>query len=181
MEQAILKPKNLPKELLSTHKVALSLARIQRWPPNSTPRTLPIIAIGHHDLEFEAHSIQDLEALADVRPVTEVEVPIKSQEVQNIRLLADNLPPHRALPTPEEQMTQAYQNNHLALEIFEALRIGAQRNRTLSLVDCRSVNNKLFYQDRLYIPDNEELRLGIIQGTHDTPVAGHPGREQTFE
>ena len=30
MEQAILKPKNLPKELLSIHMVALSLSRIQR-------------------------------------------------------------------------------------------------------------------------------------------------------
>ena len=45
MEHAILKPKNQPKELLSSHKVALSLAEIQRRPPNSTPRTLPIIAI----------------------------------------------------------------------------------------------------------------------------------------
>ena len=98
-----------------------------------------------------------------------------------MRLLADNLPPAGALPTLEEQMTQAYQNDPLALEIFEALRIGAQRNRTLSLVDCRSVNNKLFYQDRLYVPDNAELRLRIIQGSHDTPVAGHPGRERTFE
>ena len=181
MEQAILKPKNLPKELLSIHTVALLLAGIQRRPPNSTPRTLPIIAIGHQDLEFEAHSIQDLEALADVGLVTEVEVPLKSQEVQNMRLLADNLPPPGALPTLEEQMTQAYQNDPLALEIFEALRIGAQRNRTLSLVDCRSVNNKLFYQDRLYVPDNEELRLRVIQWSHDTPVAGHPGRERTFE
>ena len=98
-----------------------------------------------------------------------------------MRLLADNLPPAGALPTLEEEMTQAYQNYPLVLEIFEALRIGAQRNRTLSLVDCRSVNNKLFYHDRLYVPDNEELRLRIIQGSHDTPAAGHPGRERTFE
>ena len=62
-------------------------------------------------------------------------------------LLADNLPPPGALPTLEEQMTQAYQNDPLAIEIFQALRTGAQRNRTLFLVDCRSVNDKLFYQD----------------------------------
>ena len=37
MEQTILKPKNLRKELLSIHMVALSLAGIQRRPPNSTP------------------------------------------------------------------------------------------------------------------------------------------------
>ena len=168
MEQTILKPKNLPKELLSVYILALSLAGMQRRPPNSTPRTLPIIAIGHQDLEFEGQSIQDLEALADVGLITEIEVPLKSQEVHNMRLLVDNLPPPGALPTLEEQMTQAYQNDTLVLEIFEALRIGARRNRTLSLVNCRSINNKLFYQDRLYVPDDEELRLRIIQGSHDT-------------
>ena len=181
MEQAILKPKNLPKELLSTHKVALSLAGIQRRPPNSTPRTLPIIVIGHRDLEFEAHSIQDLEALADIGLITEVKVPRKSQEAHNMRLLADNLPPLGALPTHKEQMTQAYQNDALALEIFEFLRTGAQQNQTCSLVDCRSVNNKLFYQDQLYEPDNKELCLRIIQGSHDTPAARHPGHEPTFK
>ena len=126
MEQAILKLKNLPKELLSIHTVALSLAGIQHPPPNSTPRTLPIIAIGYPDLEFEAQSIQDLEGLADVGLITEVEVPLKLQDVQNMHLLADNLPPPRASPTLEEQMTEAYQNDPLAMEIFEALQIGAQ-------------------------------------------------------
>ena len=98
-----------------------------------------------------------------------------------MHLLADNLPPPGALPTLEEQMTKAYHNDPQVIEIFQALRTGAQRNRTLSLVDCRSVNNKLFYQDWLYVPDNEELCLRIIQGSHDTPAAGHPGRERTFE
>ena len=126
MEQALIKPKNLPKDLLSIHTVALSLAGIQRRPHNSTPLTLPIIAIGHQDLEFEAHTIQDLEALADVGLVTEVKVPLQSQEVENMCLLANNLPPPGALPKLEEQMTAAYQNDPLAMEIFAALRIGAQ-------------------------------------------------------
>ena len=126
MEQTILKPKNLPNKLLSIHSVALSLAGIQRRPPNRSPQTLPIIEIGPQDLEFEAHSIQDLEALADVGLVTEVEVPLKSQKVHNMRLLADNLPPPGALTTLEEQMTQASQNDPLAIEIFQALRTAAQ-------------------------------------------------------
>ena len=35
IQQTILKPKNLPNELLSIHTVALSMAGIQRRPPNS--------------------------------------------------------------------------------------------------------------------------------------------------
>ena len=137
--------------------------------------------MGHQDLEFEAQGIQDLEALPDVGLVIEVKAPPKSQEVYNMCFLADNLPPPSELPTLEQQITQAYQNDPLVLEIFEALQTGAQQNRTLSLIDCRSVNNKFFYRDRLYVPDNEELCLQIIQGSHDTLAAGHPGHERTFE
>ena len=53
-----------------------------------------------------------------------------------MRLLLDNLSTPAALPTIEEQMTQAYHNDTLAPQIFEALQTGAQQNRTLSLVDC---------------------------------------------
>ena len=35
--------------------------------------------------------------------------------------------------------------------------------------------------DKLFVPDNEELRMHIIQMHHDTPVAGHPGTEKTLE
>ena len=45
-----------------------------------------------------------------------------------MRFLADNLPPPGALPTLEQQMTQAYQNEPRALEMFKALRTGDQRN-----------------------------------------------------
>ena len=37
MEKTILKPKNLPTEHLIIHTVSLSLAGIQRRPPNRTP------------------------------------------------------------------------------------------------------------------------------------------------
>ena len=45
-----------------------------------------------------------------------------------MHLLADNLPPAGALPKLEEQMTEGYQNDPLAIEIFDALRTSAQRN-----------------------------------------------------
>ena len=106
--------------------------------------------------------------------MTKVEAPLKSQEVYIMLLLADNLPPTGALPTLEAQKTQAYENDPLALEIFEALRTGAQRNRTLPLVDCQCVNNKLFYHNQLYVPDDEELRLRIIQGSHDNTSCRTP-------
>ena len=37
-----------------------------------------------------------------------------------MNLLGDHLPPPGALPTLDDQMTQASQNDHVALEIYKA-------------------------------------------------------------
>ncbi|QRW22611.1 Retrotransposable element Tf2 protein [Rhizoctonia solani] len=39
----------------------------------------------------------------------------------------------------------------------------------------------LFYQGRIVVPDMGTLRTEILQIFHDSPLAGHPGRQQTLE
>jgi len=39
----------------------------------------------------------------------------------------------------------------------------------------------LYYKDRLFVPDNEELQTLIAKGCHDSKVAGHFGQEKTLE
>ena len=39
----------------------------------------------------------------------------------------------------------------------------------------------LYYENRLYIPDNDELHTVIAKGCHDSRVAGHFGQEKTIE
>lgn len=39
----------------------------------------------------------------------------------------------------------------------------------------------LYYEDRLYIPEDNPLRLEIIASHHDDPSAGHPGRRKTLQ
>ena len=34
---------------------------------------------------------------------------------------------------------------------------------------------------RMYVPDNDSLRMHIISSHHDSPVAGHPGYQKTQE
>ena len=63
--------------------------------------------------------------MADVGYLTEVKVTLKSQEVYNMHLLVVNLPAPWALPTLQEQITEAYQNDPQAQELFEAHRNGA--------------------------------------------------------
>ncbi|MBW0557061.1 hypothetical protein O181_096776 [Austropuccinia psidii MF-1] len=39
----------------------------------------------------------------------------------------------------------------------------------------------LLFKDRVVIPSNEELQLNILQKRHDSPLAGHPGKEKTLK
>jgi hypothetical protein len=39
----------------------------------------------------------------------------------------------------------------------------------------------LFYQGRIFVPDNEELKRDLIAAFHDSPIAGHPGQQRTLE
>ncbi|KAF8679652.1 hypothetical protein RHS04_04614 [Rhizoctonia solani] len=39
----------------------------------------------------------------------------------------------------------------------------------------------LFYQGRIVVPDVGTLRTDLLQIFHDSPLAGHPGRQQTLE
>ena len=39
----------------------------------------------------------------------------------------------------------------------------------------------LYFQDRIYVPRDADLRRRIIELHHDTKVAGHPGRWKTLE
>ena len=36
------------------------------------------------------------------------------------------------------------------------------------------------YQGRLVVPPNQELRCDVLRDLHDTPMAGHPGRDNTL-
>jgi hypothetical protein len=39
----------------------------------------------------------------------------------------------------------------------------------------------LFYQGKIVVPDNEDLKRDLISAFHDSPIAGHPGQQRTLE
>ena len=45
------------------------------------------------------------------------------------------------------------------------------------------LKDRVFYDKngKIYVPDNQALCLDIVKLHHDTPIAGHPGREKTLE
>ena len=70
-------------------------------------------------------------------------------------------------------------------EIMQALRDGERQTPIMkkihmSLSDCKLRDDRLYYRDLLYIPDHDELRLKLLQKSHDSMSAGHPGTTKTF-
>ena len=46
--------------------------------------------------------------------------------------------------------------------------------------DLRVDKEKLYIKDRLYIPDNDELKVCVLQQHHDSPEQGHLGYKSIF-
>jgi hypothetical protein len=47
--------------------------------------------------------------------------------------------------------------------------------------DCKICENRIYYRNRLFIPENTELKMQIIYRTHNSEAKGHPGRMKTTE
>jgi len=65
--------------------------------------------------------------------------------------------------------------------VITALRTKQQRLKEFPLAECQLRNNQVYYRNQLLVPEDEELRLRIIQLCHDTSVANHSNRVKTYE
>lgn len=75
----------------------------------------------------------------------------------------------------------AYPLDKTIQSILEALDKNASRHREITLADYERRGDYLFYRNRLYIPDHNELKAELLRQCHDKPAAGHPSRSKTYE
>jgi hypothetical protein len=47
--------------------------------------------------------------------------------------------------------------------------------------DCKICKNRIYYRNRLFIPENIELKVQIIYRIYNSGAKGHPGRMKTTE
>jgi hypothetical protein len=47
--------------------------------------------------------------------------------------------------------------------------------------NCKICENRIYYKNRLFSPENTELKMQIIYKTHNSEAGGHPGRMKTTE
>ena len=89
----------------------------------------------------------------------------------------------------DEIIDAAYSRSPLAAMMLAALRDphirtwpkNIRKELRISKVDCRVMNGRIYYRDRLFVPPDDELRTQIIYRTHSTGPAGHPGRVKTVD
>ncbi len=61
------------------------------------------------------------------------------------------------------------------------LRTGVRKSTRITLSECETRNSRLYYRNRLVIPDHDELKVKLLRYVHDSPVGGHPGRTKTLD
>ena len=81
----------------------------------------------------------------------------------------------------DKAISKAYEHDDFASEILTALRQNSTYSKKITLAECKEENGRLWYQGRLYIPNDKRLRTRICQTHHDTPGAGHTGRTKTLD
>ncbi|CAJ2508458.1 Uu.00g134840.m01.CDS01, partial [Anthostomella pinea] len=72
----------------------------------------------------------------------------------------------------DDLIDMAYSTNHMAKKV---------RFMRVPFSDCKLRNGRIFYHDKLFIPENDHLRSQIQYRTHALPASGHPGGAKTAE
>ena len=89
----------------------------------------------------------------------------------------------------ETVVRTVYEADEHAQLLLCAVQLGARRlpldlvraGVRVELSRCRTRNGLVFVKDRLYVPNDDEVRSRVIRTCHDELVAGHPGREGTYQ
>jgi len=81
----------------------------------------------------------------------------------------------------EEQLFAVYFNDEWVQIVVTALRDGQRKLKEFLLAECTLRSDRVYYRDRLLIPEDEELRLRLLQLSHDTSIASHSERVKIYE
>jgi hypothetical protein len=98
---------------------------------------------------------------------------------EQLRIAADGRPRQEA-SLISDLFTQAYMDDPLHNKILKAIRQGDSL-KDITVDECTEQEGQLWYRGKCYVPEGDQLRLRLIQEHHDTALAGHPGRAQTFD
>lgn len=92
--------------------------------------------------------------------------------------------PTLSIELPEDisrLLDEGYQTDEDLQSILQALEEGAPRHPKITLAECKIVQERLLYRDRIYVPNHDPLKTALLKACHEHPIAGHPGRARTYD
>jgi len=121
----------------------------------------------------------DLPEGGDARLGNMEQVVLKPQNLpEQLRLLADS-PPVQFRPSIPDLMAKGYKTDPSPGRIWEAIRMKSGLQE-ITIAECIQEDGQVRYRGSLYVLDDDELRLHIIQQHHDTALARHLGQGRGF-
>ncbi|CEL63538.1 hypothetical protein RSOLAG1IB_10839 [Rhizoctonia solani AG-1 IB] len=102
-------------------------------------------------------------------------------------MLPESVFANTALILPEKEVQsrieKALDQDKSLIEILEYFRQKSTAPPSVKrgFKDYKMEAGLLFYQGRILVPNDNELREELLRIFHDSPMAGHPGRQQTLE
>ena len=79
-----------------------------------------------------------------------------------------------------DRITKLTETDAYAATIYSCIKRKAPLLRT-ALNDWTLDDSLILFKNRVYVPDDLDLRRSIIAETHESPVAGHPGCFKTLQ
>ncbi|KAJ6437630.1 AAA family ATPase [Purpureocillium lavendulum] len=128
-------------------------------------------------------SVDDIRLSARVQEIFRPSVVIRKAETMPNELpnqpplLPENLIGSWSIGAREDQVFQQALN----AVAKKARRFPPDLKLPINISECTIGDDGwLRYRDSLWVPDHEPLRTAILHEVHDSPITGHPGRENTF-
>ncbi len=105
-------------------------------------------------------------------------------DISSLRLYALDM------ETPTDDLISAcYDNNKDIQDMLAALRDDSirqwpqplRKKLRIAMSECKIIENRIYYRDRLLVPEETSLRLHIMMRTHSSTAGGHVGRRKTID
>lgn len=124
---------------------------------------------------------EDLPKEGDERLLHQSQTVLKRENLDpRVKFHAARLPTE--LPADlSDLFNQGYAADEVLKSIREAIRQGKPRHARITLSECVEAHDRLYFRERLYVPDHDELKAELLRRCHESPVAGHPGRARTYD
>ena len=75
----------------------------------------------------------------------------------------------------------AYSENEKTQEILNALNTNQRTLKSFLLSEAKLIEDRIYFKNKMFVPDVGQLKFRFIQKFHDDPAAGHPGKTKTYE